>query len=642
MPLTLALRQVLSRGRALGQGSRPPSVCLFCSFTKRPSPSSSFLRSRQKQTSLNTNSQRHESTDATDPPSPPSNPRVDLETALADLQAHAPNYVNLARVQLARRNLTQPPGHESIRIALLGLKDAASSQPRDSGATAKKLLRLALVDPLRPAEEWEARLEGHDLSHPLIVRVGAAEGQEETLAMERGHVIPEIKVSSPVLDGGNLEILVMGADSLAGPMMQESEPQIVEDAILAPTVEIATPGTGRSTSIAAPVHMALVVGDGVLGAASIIGLPILEGSETIAAAVNFKHLSPEDAANCPFTGVSVEAGGEGLELFRASVGNSKKYEALWTKSNVGHISEWLRANVLANDEARTKAPVRNLIASLLRDTSAAVQAEEARDMSLSLTGGVAPPAIARLNQGLSEWAQNAHEELQQRLEIAFTGRSWRKLGWWKLFWRADDVGMLSSEMLAQRFLPKAERDIIYLSGRVQEAGVAERHTDQQPLYSGPASPPPNKSKAMVLHSEVRWPTHITFTRTYLQEKTVPALQALAQKLVLQSSSGVALTTALGGLTYLSAFGAYESGAVAALGLVWSLGRLQRKWEVARDFWESEVREEGRKAIRATEASVAEVLDRATKSQDSRIEQLDELRRARAIIQRGEEALARLK
>lgn len=484
-------------------------------------------------------------------------------------------------------------------------------------------------------------MEEHDLSQPLIVRVGAAGGQEETLAMAKGHVIPEIRVSSPVLDGGNLEILVMEADSLAGAMMQESEPQVVEDAILGPTVEFATPGTGRSTSISAPVHVALVVGDGVLGAASIIGLPIFEGSETIAAAVNFKQPSPEDVANCPFFGVSIEAGSEGLDLFRASVGNAMEYETLWTKSNVGHISEWLRANVLANDEARTKAPVRNLIASLLRDTSAAVQAEEARDMSLLLTGGVSPQAIARLNQGLSEWAQNAHEELQQRLEIAFTGRSWRKLGWWKLFWRADDVGMLSSEMLAQRFLPKAERDIIYLSGRVQEAGVAEGHTDH-PFYSGPALPPPIKSKAVVVHSEVKWPIHITFTRTYLQEKTVPALQALAQKLVLQSSSGVALTTALGGLTYLSAFGAYESGAVAALGLVWSLGRLQRKWEAARDFWESEVREEGRKAIRATEASVAEVLDRATKSQDSRTEQLDELRRTRDIIQRGEEALARLK
>ncbi|KAK0626390.1 hypothetical protein B0T14DRAFT_424684 [Immersiella caudata] len=570
-----------------------------------------------------------------------SDPRRDLQDALLDLQAQTPNHVDLWRVQLALRNLGQPPGHESIRVAFLGLKNGSNSGP-----TAKKLLKLALVDPLNPPASWETRLEDHDLSQPLIVRVGAIEGQdeqiEEKLSVAKGHAIPELKVSSPPLNAGNLELLLMEAGELAA-AENTGDALAVDDAILAPTVEISVPPKGTLTPIATPVHMALLVGDGILGAASILSIPVLEGSDTVAAAVNFRKIDAEDLSGCPIVKVNLEAGEEGVELFRENVGNAMRYQALWSESNVGRIGDWLKSNIMPNENDATKPPVRNLIQSLLQNASAKIQADEARGLFKAVAGDILPDAVARLNQGLSEWAQNAHEELQERLEMAFAGRSWRELGWWKLFWRADDVGMLSSEMLALRFLPDAEKSIIFLAGRVQEAGVAAGHPTQ-PLYS---SPPPTTttttttSTAVATQSEVKWPTHISFTRSYLQGKTVPALQALAQKLVLQSTGGAALTTALAGLTYLSAFGAYESGAIAALGLVWSLRRLQLKWESARNFWEEEVREEGRKAIRATEASIAEVLDRASKSHGGEAETLEELRKAREIIQRAEDALSRL-
>jgi len=628
MPPISGLRQAFGRSGALRQSRS--AVCLFCSLAKRAGPSPLGSRRKPLGTSV-----RRESTDAA-AATPASDPRRDLQDALLDLQTHAPNYINLARVQLALRNLSQPPGHESIRVAFLGLKNGT-----DSGPTAKTLLKLALADPLKPPESWEAQLEEHDLSQPLIVRVGAIGGrgeqEEEKLAVAKGHSIPEIKVSSPPLNGGNLEMLIMEAGALAA-AEHTGDALAVDDAILAPAVEMSVPPRETLTAIATPVHMALLVGDGVLGAASILALPILEGSETIASAVNFKGLNVEDLAGCPIVKVNVEAGEEGLELFRGDVGNAMRYRDLWSESNVGRIGDWLKGNILPNETAATKAPVRNLIRSLLLNTSAKIQAEETRVMFKAVTGDIPPDAIARLNQGLSEWAQNAHEELQERLEVAFASRSWRKLGWWKLFWRADDVGMLSSEMLALRFLPGSEKSIIYLAGRVQEAGIAEGHTDR-PLYSSPIST--TTSTAVVPRPEIMWPTHISFTRNYLQQKTVPALQALAQKLVLQSAGGAALTTALGGLTYLSAVGAYESGAIAALGLVWSLRRLQHKWEAARDFWEGEVREEGRKAIRASEASIAEVLDQATKSKPSQGETLSSLRSARKLIQRAEDALARL-
>jgi hypothetical protein len=92
-------------------------------------------------------------------------------------------------------------------------------------------------------------------------------------------------------------------------------------------------------------------------------------------------------------------------------------------------------------------------------------------------------------------------------------------------------------------------------------------------------------------------------------ETVPVLQALAQKLVLQTLTTSTFTSALAGLMYISTISTsvYEAGAVAALGLVWSLKRMQGKWETTRRFWEGEVREEGRKAVRGVESAVGDVL-----------------------------------
>lgn len=375
-----------------------------------------------------------------------------------------------------------------------------------------------------------------------------------------------------------------------------------------------------------------------------------DGDEVIVGAVNFAaRVREEDFAGCKaVVPVNIEVGREGLELFRADVSNAMRYEALWTEANVGRVGEWLRRNALANGEGITKKPVRSLISSLLRSARAAIQKDEAQELSAGLRAKVSPDSVAHLNKALAEWAQNAHEELQQQLDAAFASRSWSRLGWWKLIWRADDVGMLTSEMVALRFLPEAEQRIIYLAGRIEEAGVVEGQQGH-PLYPGPALPQPpaarHRQDAIAPNTTSSWPTHIPFTRNYLQEKTVPALQALAQKLVVQSASLAGLSTALAGLSYLSALGAYECGAIAALGTVLSFRRLQQKWDAAREYWEGEVREEGRKAIRASEASVAEVLDQAGKPRTSnadRSAQLEKVNKAEEIIKRAEEALARMK
>jgi hypothetical protein len=82
-------------------------------------------------------------------------------------------------------------------------------------------------------------------------------------------------------------------------------------------------------------------------------------------------------------------------------------------------------------------------------------------------------------------------------------------------------------------------------------------------------------------------------------------------------------------------GLYECGAVAALGVVWSLRRMQGKWETARKFWEGEVREEGRRAVRGVEGVVGDVLV----TSQPRLEGDAELQRAIEAVSRAEAALA---
>lgn len=650
MPPRLSLRSVAGcRPASLQRVTAKPTstVCLFCSLAARPN-SSAPRRTRRK--SLAT--RRNQSTTAS---SQPSNPRKELQNALQELQKHATNYINLSRVQLALNALRQDIGEETVRVAILGLTNGS-----ESGHTAKEVLRLLLADPLSPEQEWERELMSHDARQPLIVRVGAdheggaKDAGEGTMTYGGGSLLREMNVSSPGLNGRKLEILLTEtnplADSTGGAF------QNFEETALVPTVDIPTSNTGRYTPVTTPVHKALLVTDGILGAASLANLPLLSSKGAIFAAVNTPGYQPEDPSALPFATVDITAASSGLDALRQSVDRGFEYEKLWFKSNLPSITTWLKSGVTTAGEGVTKDAVRESIASILLNTNTKIQEEEARRLSSALSSQISSTTVPALNAALAEWAEKSHAELQEQLDKAFTGSRWRKLNWWKLFWRVDDVGVLSSEMLSQRFLPGAERNVIFLAGKIEGSGVFGTDARSKTPYLPPtmASTSRAAEKATdspqeltpVEHSlpSTKWPAHISFTRNYLQSETVPALQALAQSLVFQSAGFSTLTTSLGALMYLSTFGASESGAVAALGIVWSLRRLQKKWETAREYWQSEVREEGRKAVRAVEISVAETLDKAVRdgSRANEDAMFAELRQARELVQRAEEALARLK
>ncbi|KAL2266434.1 hypothetical protein VTJ83DRAFT_5786 [Remersonia thermophila] len=417
MAPALALRRAIRRPGGFQAPTKPPppppSMCLVC-FWSRPSPAPrtpSLLRQGPQQ------HRQFSSAAPTADPTASSHPRQDLHRALSDLQTHAANYTNLPRLQLALRNLSEPAGRESIRVAVLNLAPpvndkaqnvpegaATTPSPLTTTTTAQRLLRLALADPLRsPAAPWESTLEEHDLQrHSLLVRVGGHEGTRrdapagiglitEDRRQQQEHAAPEVQADAPLLRDTGLEMLVADARFLAE--QGRSGPGPVEDAVLVPTVDVAATTAGHVAPIATPVHMALLVGDGVPGAARIVSLPAAgHERDVIAGAVNFDSTPGQrDLAGCPLVAVNVDAARQGLEQFRADVGNAIAYERLWSRSNVGVVGEWLRRGAAARDDGTTKPPVRHLIRSLLRNAAAALQEEAARDASAERRAAAAPP-----------------------------------------------------------------------------------------------------------------------------------------------------------------------------------------------------------------------------------------------------------
>lgn len=665
MPPRLSLRSLTGRSYSLRRATTTsaPNACLFCTYSAR-SPGGLPRRARRSSSSSSKSletrrrSQQPTAAFATAAATTPTDhtARNDLQEALEGLQKHAANYVNLSRLQLALNALGQDAGEETVRVAILGLAGGGGAE---SGRAAKHVLRLLVADPLSPEQEWEQELLAHDMAQPLIVRIGSdqgregADGEEGSLTYAKGSLLKALNISSPGLNGHRLEVLLMESNPLADASKEEAF-QGFEEAALVPTVEIPISNTGRYTPVTTPVHKTLLVTGGLPGAASLLNLPLVFHGETIAGAVDFPGYHSGGGDALPFSTIDVGLASQGLDAVRQSIGRAFEYEKLWFKSSLPAVVTWLKAGVTSTDDGTTKEVVRNLITSILRNAIEAIQKGEASRTSSAVSAPTSPAAAAFLSKALAEWSEKAHAELQSEMDRAFSSRRWSKLNWWKLFWRVDDVSMLSSEMLSQRFLPRAERNVIYLAGQIEGSGLfgtsngtaayslpllsSSRRPGSQP-ESAVAQPTTSKSSP-----GTKWPTHITFTRNYLQSESVPALQALAQKLVFQSASFSGLTSALGGLMYLSSFGISECGAIAAFGIVWSLRRLQKKWETAREYWQGEVREEGRKAVRAVEISVGEALDGAVRRDSGGADEAlqSELKTARELVQKTEEALNRLK
>ena len=363
----------------------------------------------------------------------------------------------------------------------------------------------------------------------------------------------------------------------------------------------------------------------------------------------------------PMSPINLALAEAGHNVFRESLEKSVEYEHLWFDAGMPSISGWLAEGNEAQPGA-IKPAIRRLIQTICDTANQAVQREETARLAQEKAETITVSAKNIINQGISIWAENAHTELRDRLDAAFNSKSWRKTKWWKLFWRVDDVGYIASDILQRAWLVEAEKEMIWISGRIHQSGllgppklrptpVSDPDDEEATLGSSPrevsvedvfpkasmadfTEPPP------VLHP---WPQHISHARSILSHLTITPLQSLSQALLLQTISTNVLASSLSALLYVSVSttSPYEAGAIAAVGLVYSLRRLQKRWETARTEWETQTREDGRRVLRNAEENARDVV------REGGMPEVDEVGRkgrklAREAVQRVEEALEELR
>ncbi|KAJ5737676.1 uncharacterized protein N7483_002801 [Penicillium malachiteum] len=539
----------------------------------------------------------------------------ELHDALSGVKDAAIQEVSVSRLQLALRGLESE--EPLIRIAVLGL---------DSVDSARRLVRLLLADPLGQRESWEDILDGYegDPSRGLLIRYGEI---SETI---HNDLIPTVAVRSPILKNGNLEILV----SSIGSESNSTGTALTADTFLVPTITIPISQTGRHNFIRYPVHRSIICGkgaDGLVAFSSLIGQSDLKNEvESVRGAIELSVEQQSSGARLSF--VDIERATKALDAIRESVQNATEYQRGWSGSGVQPVIDWLASTSQTTKENELNPALVPLVESLLNAADEGITARDSKALQDQTVGVASQEVRSELDRSVMTWAERGHSELRSSLEAGFADSRWRGLAWWKLFWRVDDVGMITSEILERQFLRRAEREAIWSSGKYQQAGLLDepRPSPETPSESTPTTPqsiiPP-------------WPTQIPDMRTKLLTTTVPALQALAQRLVLFSVSTTTLTSALSALTYLSVPSAsvYESSTIAAVGLIYCLRRQQKKWAAAREFWEEEVREEGRTSLRETEDMMRKIVREGGK-------EVEDLRdhRARESVSRAREALEKMK
>lgn len=439
-------------------------------------------------------------------------------------------------------------------------------------------------------------------------------------------LLPTIAVRSPILKKGNLEILI-------GSIGSESDSHntgLSAETFLVPNVTIQTSHSGRQNVVRYPVHRSIVCGsgvDGLLAFSTLVGRSDLRNEVTSVRGAIELSMPSQKHADDRLSFVDIERASAALDKIRASVQNATEYERGWNASGVQPVVDWLASSSQAPNEAALNPALVPLIESILDAASEGVSAREDKAIEDQAVGITPDQVRFNLERGVATWAERAHSELRSNLEAGFASPRWRGLAWWKLFWRVDDVSMITSDILEKQFLRRAEREVIYTSGKYEQAGLLKEPT--------PSSTETTSDSAPAKSTPPPWPTQITDIRNKLLTTTVPSLQALAQSLVLFSISTTTLTSALSALTYLSVPSAsvYESCTLGAIGLIYSLRRQQKKWDVARGFWEDEVREEGRTSLLETEARLRQIVREGGKS----VEDLTDYR-AREMIVRARKAL----
>lgn len=441
-------------------------------------------------------------------------------------------------------------------------------------------------------------------------------------------LIPTISIPSTILKKANIQLYIssLGSGSL------EHFGELSPSTLYVPTISIPSASSGAHSPVRCPVHRTIICGKGIDGLLAYDRLAGMGGAATPDSARAVFDLNvpkvPEDpqSSGGVITFVDIERAETALNVFRESVKNASEYERGWTGSGVQSLIEWLSKDYSTEP---IHPDVKRLVQSLLDTAEGSVSQEEKLKLQEHEARIIPDNVRKSLDATVSTWSERAHAELRDTLQEGFMSKKWRDLAWWKLFWRVDDVSMLMTNILEKKWLPQAEKEAIWLSGKIQQAGLLDENAS--PRLNHGKSDPEESSPA----SDDIYSTHIARSRDRLINQRVPALHSLAQGLVAFSLSTTTLTSALAALTYVSTSttSIYEAGTLTAVGLIYSLRRQQRRWEAARNDWESEVREEGRKTLLEAEDALRMVVKDGGRPAEPVIDSEDrgEIERAKSAL-----------
>ena len=424
-------------------------------------------------------------------------------------------------------------------------------------------------------------------------------------------------IPSPTLHTHNLEILIHTANSA----INSSDDFVAS--LLVPGLDIKSSSSGKLSTVTYPVHKALIYGEGIKDLSTFATVEAFsdqhEEGRILHGVLDSSWNIAQHAANTdqPVSPINLALAETAIDAFRESPDNSFKYEHMWYGAGMPALSAWLVEG--EGPPGSVKPVVRRLIKNLCKDARKAIKEDAAA--SLRQIKDVTVPDMTKrvMEQAISIWAQMAHTELRDRLDSAFDSQSWRKIKWWKLIWRVDEVSYTTLDVLKRAWLVESEKEMIWICGRIYQSGLlgpprlnlalaSDLENERPKLGSVPFAPdaadvgsqtPTFDEPPPFRHP---WLQDISRARSALANLTVPPLQALSQTLLLQTLSTTVLASSFAALIYVSVSttSPYEAGAIAATGLIFALRRLQTRWETARKEWEKKIREEGRRILRSTE------------------------------------------
>lgn len=571
--------------------------------------------------------------------------------------------MNLSRLQLALQGLeSETP---ATRVAVLGL---------NVQDTARRLVRLLLADALEDEGAWEKQIldSAAAFSHGLVIRYG--QPPNPSLPQPRTST-PVLYIPSDVLLRNNMEILVSAIQGLGNGELLQGAHTVTADAFLSPSVGTPTAASGRQVAISQPVHSTLLATN---------GLDELMAAAELLASTNF--VAPEDRMSVQsvvnLEGIKTKAPGEvlivdatkaeeGLAAIRRSVTEARTYEHKWMDSGIPLLTNWLTSASAARSKGPIPAPVKTLIHSVLTNATRNLQAQAALEKRSNAARSINYATKANLEEMIEEFSRNAHQELQSGLSSAWSSRNWRKLAWYKLFWRVDDVGLIITDLVMNAWLPRTERAVYELSGRFSQAGISLMDVPQNDNTTAL----PNKEKIVeptqVLQAQAGVATEpaiepvvvnrmgraevemapiprpvplsssISAIRATQIDRAITSLSSTAQQIVLKTLSLTGLSAGLSGLTYVSVAGSmYEAGTIVALGTAFALWRMQSDWLTTTKTLETGLHEEGKTLIRRIVGRMRDLVDQGSKVVEDEVE-IRTRREAEDAVLRAKEELERL-